>query len=145
MFKTIVLALDGSEASSAAVPATAELAKRDGAKVVVVHVEEHMVGRGGGGPVHLDEDELQATVRKQAEDLSAQGIETEVIVRSTLLGGPALVIAEIADEVGADLIVAGTRGHSPLKGLLLGSVTERLLHVAHRPVLVVPADGKAGS
>lgn len=143
MFKTIELALDGSESSRAAIPLAAELAQRDGAKVVVVHVVEYLVGKAGG-PAHLDEDELQATIRKQAEELSAKGVETEVVVRGTMLGGPAHVIAEVADEVGADLIVTGTRGHSPVKGLVLGSVTERLLHLAHRPVLVTP-NGKAAS
>jgi nucleotide-binding universal stress UspA family protein len=54
------------------------------------------------------------------------------------LGGPAHAIAAIADETGADLIVAGRRGHSRIRGLLLGSVTQRLLQVAHQPVLVVP-------
>jgi len=48
------------------------------------------------------------------------------------------VIAEIADKEGADLIVAGTRGYGPLVGLLLGSVTHRLLQIVHCPVLVVP-------
>jgi uncharacterized protein YqgC (DUF456 family) len=40
------------------------------------------------------------------------------------------VIAEIADEAGADLIAAGTLGYGPLVGLLVGSVTRRLLHVS---------------
>jgi nucleotide-binding universal stress UspA family protein len=44
----------------------------------------------------------------------------------------------IATEAGADLILAGTRGRSPVAGLLLGSATERLLHLARQPVLVVP-------
>ncbi len=56
-----------------------------------------------------------------------------------MVGGPAHVIAEIADHVSADLIVTGTRGHSPLSGLLLGSVTQRLLHIAKQPVLAVPS------
>ena len=43
-----------------------------------------------------------------------------------------------ADAAGAELIVLGTRGHSPVAGLLLGSVTQRLLHIARRPVLAVP-------
>jgi nucleotide-binding universal stress UspA family protein len=57
-----------------------------------------------------------------------------------MLGGPAHAIEEIAEKAGADLIVVGTRGHSPVAGLLLGSVTQRLLHIARRPVLVVPQE-----
>jgi nucleotide-binding universal stress UspA family protein len=54
-------------------------------------------------------------------------------------GGPAHAIEEIADKAGAGLIILGTRGHAPVAGLLLRSVTQRLLHIARRPVLVVPA------
>ena len=56
-------------------------------------------------------------------------------------GGPAHAIADAAKEVGADLIVVGTRGHTALGGLLLGSVTNRLLHIAPCPVLAVPPTG----
>ena len=138
MFKTIVLALDGSEGSQAAIPLAVELAKRDGAKIVIAHVEQDVAGKGGG-PIPPTEDEIQAGIRKQAEELSEQGIETSVEMRNVMLGVPAHEIAEIADEAGADLIVAGTRGHSLVAGLLLGSVTQRLLHIAHQPVLVVPS------
>jgi nucleotide-binding universal stress UspA family protein len=137
MFKTIVLALDGSDGSRRAIPVAVELAKRDNAKLVIAHVEQDIIGKGGG-PIEATEDEIQAEVRRQAEELSAQGIETSVEMRSVMLGGPAHVIEEIADEANADLIVAGTRGHSPVAGLLLGSVTQRLLHIARRPVLAVP-------
>lgn len=137
MFKTIVLAMDGSDGSRAAIPLAVELAKRDDAKVVVAHVEQDVFGKGGG-TIPATEDEIQAEIRKQAEELGEQGIETTVEMRSVMLGGPAHAIAEIADQAGADLIVAGTRGHSAVAGLLLGSVTQRLLHIAHQPVLVVP-------
>jgi nucleotide-binding universal stress UspA family protein len=136
MFKTIVLALDGSEGSKRA-PLAVERAQRDGAKIVLAHVDERIVGKDGGD-IHADETDIQAEVRKQAEELSKQGIETSVEMRDVMVGGPAHPIAEIATEVGADLIVAGTRGHSALAGVLLGSVIQRLLHLAHQPVLAVP-------
>jgi nucleotide-binding universal stress UspA family protein len=50
---------------------------------------------------------------------------------------PAHEIAELARDSGADLIVVGTRGHAALPGLLLGSVTQPLLHVSPCPVLAV--------
>lgn len=137
MFNKIVLTLDGSQASQRAVSMAAELARRDKAKVVIAHVEEEVIGKGGG-PIHATEDEIQAEIRRQAEELSAQEIETSVEMRSVMLGGPAHAIDEIARSAGADLIVAGTRGQSPVSGLLLGSVTQRLLHISDRPVLVVP-------
>ena len=53
--------------------------------------------------------------------------------------GAAHMIADIARELGADVIVVGTRGHTAIGGLLLGSVTQRLLHIATCPVLAIPA------
>jgi len=142
MFKTIVLALDGSDGSRQAIPVAVELAKRDGARIVIAHVEQDVIGKGGG-PIIATEDEIQAEIREQAKKLSADGIETSVEMRNIMLGGPAHAIDEIADEAQADLVVMGTRGHSPVAGLLLGSVTQRLLHISKRPVLAVPAPSAA--
>lgn len=133
-----MLALDGSDGSARAVPLAVELARHDNAKIVIAHVEEDVVGKGGG-PLLATEDEIQAEIRRRAQELSAQGVETSVEMRRVVLGGPAHAIEDIADEAGADLIVVGTRGHSPVAGLLLGSITQRLLHIADRPVLVVPS------
>lgn len=137
MFKTIVLALDGSEGSKRAIPIAQELARRDGAKIVIAHVEEKVAGKGGA-EIYADEDEIRDAVREQAEELSDAGTETSVEMATVMLGGPAHAIAEIADRADADLIVVGTRGQSPVTGLLLGGVTQRLLHISHRPVLAVP-------
>ena len=132
-----MLALDGSEESRHALSLATELARQDGARIVIAHVREDVVGKGGG-PIVANEDEIQAQIRKQAEDMSSDGIETSVEMREIMLGGPAHAIVEVADAANADLIVAGTRGHSAIAGLLLGSVTQRLLHIARCPVLVAP-------
>jgi nucleotide-binding universal stress UspA family protein len=138
MFKTIVLALDGSDGSKKAIPTAAALAREDGARIVVAHVEQDIAGKGGG-PIVATEDEIQAEIRKQAEELSSDGLQADLEVRTITLGGPAHVIADIAEEVNADLIVVGTHGHTAVGGLLLGSVTHRLVHIAPCPVLVVPS------
>ena len=140
MFKTIVLGLDGSESSDRALLHTTTLAKEQGATVRVVHVIEIAAGRGGG-LVHLDEDELKAKIEQQTRDLVEAGVDAALELHSVMAGGPAHVIAEVARRSNADLIVTGTRGHTAAAGILLGSVTHRLLHLAHCPLLVIPAGG----
>lgn len=137
MFERIALALDGSEPSKRATEVAVELAKRDGASLVLVHIDERIVAKGGGD-IRADEQEVQAEVRRLAEELAGQGLVTSVEMADVMAGGAGRVIAEIAERVSADLIVTGTRGHSPVGGVLLGSVTQRLLHLAKQPVLVVP-------
>jgi nucleotide-binding universal stress UspA family protein len=77
MFNTIVLALDGSAGSLRAIPLAVELARRDNARIVIAHAEQDIAGKGGP-PLHADDDEIQAEIRRQAEQLSAQGIEKSV-------------------------------------------------------------------
>ncbi len=137
MFETVVLALDGSESSDRALVSATELAQAHSSSVRVVHVVELTVGRGGGR-VPLNEKEIQAKVEGQVEALKAAGTKAELEVLTVPAGGPAHAIADVAEAVKADLIVTGTRGHTAVVGMLLGSVPQRLLHLAHCPVLVVP-------
>jgi nucleotide-binding universal stress UspA family protein len=139
MFKMIMLGLDGSEGAKRAIPFAVELARRDNAKLVLAHVEEDIAGKDGG-PIHFNEDEVQAEIDRQAEKLTAEGVETSVRKSNVFVGGPARAIAQMAGEADADLIVVGTRGHSAIPGVILGSVAQRLLHLAHQPVLVVPEE-----
>ena len=141
MFKKIVVGLDGSEQAERTLPYAAELARRDGADVVLVHVEEDTIGKGGGS-LNANEDEVRAKIDGHASSLSEQGIEASVRTASVMLGGPAPSIVKFADEEGADLIVVGSRGLSALGGVLLGSVAQRLLHLAKQPVLVVTPEAR---
>lgn len=137
MFKTIVLAVDGSESSDRALTYAGELAKESAGRVIAVHIKELIAGRFAG-PVHVDEDDIQTKIRRQIQDLSDAGVNIAVEMHSTMTGGPAPVIAEAAARENADVIVTGTRGHTALAGVIVGSVAQRLLHVAPCPVLVVP-------
>jgi nucleotide-binding universal stress UspA family protein len=138
MFETIVLALDGSEQSDRAIPVAAALAKQSGGRIVVAHVDERTFAKGDMPPVHPDEAELLERVKGQAEALASDGVEASVELETSVLGGPAPAIAELAAKADADVIVLGSHGNSALAGLALGSVAHKLLHIAKRPVLVVP-------
>jgi nucleotide-binding universal stress UspA family protein len=139
MFKKVVWATDGSAAADRALPQVKALAKDDQSAVLVVHSVEILVGpRASGLPLHADEDERKAKIAQQVEQLKQEGIEASL----TLVGGPGVnpahMIADVAREEQADLIIVGTRGHTPAVELLVGSVTLRLLHLADCPVLAVP-------
>ena len=116
MFKVILWATDGSSGAERALQFAKGLAQADGARLVVVHVNEFGVGRGapGGYPVNFDEDEVQAAILKQVEDLKQGGLKATLQLADVMAGGAAHVVAEIADKEGADLIVANTRPRPPL-------------------------------
>ena len=137
MFKTIVWATDGSELADGALDYVRELARQDGSRIVAVHANELMRGRPSGYPALADEPELEAKIGKQIEELTSVGIDATLIIR-TGSKGVATLIADAADEVGADLIVVATHGAGGLTATLMGSVARALCHTAKTPVLVIP-------
>ena len=138
MFNTIVWATDGSENADRALSVAKELARGNAASLVVVHVVQRYI-REAGLRAYPDEDQVATKLERQVEELSADGFNTTLRVVDHVGPQPAYDIADVAREVGAGLIVMGTRGHAPIAGLLLGSVALRLLHVAPCPVVAVPA------
>jgi nucleotide-binding universal stress UspA family protein len=143
MFQHVMWATDGSDAADQALPFAKSLAAAGGGGLLVVHCEEFMTpGKGMGNPhVHIDEDELQAKIERQVAELSAGDVEVSLRTMKTRAGGAAHAIADAAREAGSDVIVVGTRGRTTLAGLLLGGVTQRLLHITPCPVLAVPTSG----
>ncbi|MFY9579479.1 MAG: universal stress protein [Gaiellaceae bacterium] len=143
MFKQIIWATDGSEAAERALPAAIELATDGDAKLIVVHADEHMGGRAAGYSVLADEEDLRARLRAKVAGLVDAGVDADFRVVTGVNTDPADLVAEAAREIGADLIVVGTRGHGRVTGMLLGSVTQRLLHTSPCPVLAVPVNAQA--
>lgn len=140
MFNKIIWATDGSEHADRALELAKSLVSGDGGELVALHSVEVLAGPGSRGAFPEDpaDDELQAKISKQVSDLVQQGVRAELKVVQGGVTGAAHTIARVAEQEGADLIVVGTRGHTALAGLLLGGVTQRLLHITPCPVLVVP-------
>jgi nucleotide-binding universal stress UspA family protein len=145
MFNTVMWATDGSDSADQAMGLAKTLASDSGGRLIVAHCEELMPpAKGGGGfPIHGDAEELKAKIQRQVAELSGEGIQASVEMLRTTAGHAAHEIADSAREQGAEVIVVGTRGHTALKGLLVGSVTQRLLHVAPCPVLAVPTNERS--
>jgi nucleotide-binding universal stress UspA family protein len=138
VLRNILLAFDGSEYSKRALQYAKTLAERFEATLWLVHIFTHtsdLLGyedyekfyskRKAGGQTLLDE--------------ALQGLSnTRLDVREELQEGPeAESILNIAKNCQADLIVMGTRGHGTLKGLLVGSVSRKVIHHSSCPVMVV--------
>jgi nucleotide-binding universal stress UspA family protein len=141
MFKmnTIVLALDGSEGARRAIPFAVGLARDSKSRIVIVHVDERM-GTRGRAPIDVEEERIRAEIQTLVKDLASEGIEARIEIGEMISRGGEIahVIADIAEKSNADLIVTGTRGHSEIAGLFVGSVVQRLLPIAKQPVLAVP-------
>jgi nucleotide-binding universal stress UspA family protein len=147
LYKKVIWATDGSEWADRALPHARRIAVESGAPLVVVYCEEFtMPGKGGGSfPVHANEEEIEAKVERQVAELSGDGVNATLESTRTMVGGAAHAIADVAAREQAELIVVGTRGHTPIAGLLLGSVTQRLLHISPCPVLAVPGRNGASN
>lgn len=145
MFKHILIPTDGSEVSAKAIRAGVALAKEMGAKVTGFYAEEPR-------PLHLHidgyavEKELLAEFdRRSAEyaqrcvgdiarEAQAAGVPFEPqVVKSDR---PYQAIIDAAKERGCDVIFMASHGHRGLNGLLLGSVTQKVLTHSRLPVLV---------
>jgi len=138
MFKTILLAVDGSEHAEKAAELAAQLAIAGNDEVVVTHVTELLPSRYQVQPGLDDEFDKDAIelAKGYAADMEADGLKARVELRHSQYGHIARIIANLADELDAGLIVMGSRGRSDLSALLLGSVAHKVLHLSRRPVLI---------
>lgn len=135
----IVVGVDGSEESWAGFDAALQLASCDGAAVTAVHAEHLSAWSSLGLGATLAEvyeadeeirEELEAEARRRGRELV---VEIDVVTRS---GRPAGVLIDVANEVGADLVVVGHRGHGGATSWI-GSVANEVMHRCPKSVLIV--------
>jgi nucleotide-binding universal stress UspA family protein len=144
----ILVGVDGSAPSLRAVDFAADLASKYNAELIVLTVVPHFSPEAdpavkeyarlehipGPAPelVLTTADNLLDNARKKAQANSATRISA-----ASSFGNPAHEIIAAAKDQPADLIVVGSRGHGRLTGLLLGSVAQKVISLAHCPVVVV--------
>jgi nucleotide-binding universal stress UspA family protein len=140
MFTSILIPIDGSEASSQALREALKLAKEQGAKVCLTHVYEtikHVVTEGAV--------DLTPAIRRQGEALLNEALEQArkagVAATTALVAGGdrrvPVAIVEQATAAHADLIAMGTHGRGGIERLMLGSVAEGVARRASIPVLLI--------
>jgi universal stress protein A len=139
--KTVLVATDFSSHSEAAVRAATQWAKTFGATIHLVHAFDTPIPIFTPYEVVVPDGFLEQARDSATRSLHASRdkIRAEsVTVKAHLTEGPAApAIARAAEEVGADLIVMGTRGNTGLKHVVLGSVAERTIRMAPCSVLTV--------
>jgi len=138
--RRVLVAIDGSEAAVRAARMGADVAARFGAKVTLAYVVPRLLLPPDVYGLTVEEVEReqsghgQEVLRTAFVALSGLGVEVDTRVLS---GPPAETLAEAAAAPDVDLVVVGSRGQGAVKRVLLGSVSDRLVHICPKPILVV--------
>ncbi|AUH73623.1 universal stress protein [Legionella sainthelensi] len=141
MYKQIMIAVDGSKASSLALKEAIQLAKNQNSKLCVIHIVDTLYEGD------VDREAFVELIRKQGQEvlnsikkkLSRVKIEFEMKL-AELTPSKAQIAEKLVDEASAwsaDLIIIGTHGRRGIQHILTGSVAEEVIRIAKIPVLLV--------
>lgn len=137
--KQILVGVDGSEASLGAARLAAQIAVRFGARLTLAYVVPNLLlppdayGLDIGDVEEGNREYAQKVLADALGALGEAGVQADTAV---LAGPPAESLAEAALSRRADLVVVGSRGRGAVARVLLGSVSDRLVHISPKPVLV---------
>ena len=142
-YHNILVPVDGSETSHAAVEKAVEFAKAFGSKITVVQAlvldpyiaAEYISASQTNDLIERARTSIEESLAAAKAKFNEQGIEVE----TKLLEGQVIhrEIIRVAEELHADLIIIGSHGRTGFKKLFLGSVAQSLLGESHVPVLIV--------
>jgi nucleotide-binding universal stress UspA family protein len=142
-WKRICCPIDFSDASRAAMEVAADLARRTGADLVLLHaypIPGYTFPDGSVVASPKMMQDLAEQAERHLEDwrgVAAQLVGAPRVSIEKAVGEPAAEIVSFARSSGADLLVLGTHGRTGLEHALMGSVAERVVRRAHCPVLTV--------
>jgi nucleotide-binding universal stress UspA family protein len=137
----IVVGVDGSEASARAFAWALDEARRRHCAIDAVYAWQvpYLVGYpypGTDGTTVTYQQAASGVLDRVVDAAETSGLPVP-ISRVLVMGHPVVTILEQAK--GADMIVLGSRGYGGFRGLLLGSVSQQVVHHAHCPVVIIPA------
>jgi nucleotide-binding universal stress UspA family protein len=147
MAEAMVVGTDGSETAQRAVDEAVRLAKALGAEIHLVSAFEplrgaHVTGAPEGAAkvwAPLPDSKVEDTMEQAAAAVRFAGVPVKT---HTCEQSPADALLQVADEVGAKMIVVGNRGMHGARRFVLGSVPNTVSHRANCNVLIVSTDGR---
>ena len=146
MFKKILVPLDGSKMAEAALPLARELAESNGAEIILIHANaptyfqyyspEMMVA--APDIEHDERVEANTYMHRVLASMQDRGIKATAVLKDDITAANAIL--DYADQNAVDLITMSTHGRSGIGRWLIGSVTDKVVHGAKVPVLLVRPD-----
>ena len=135
-YKKILVPYDGSEHAKKALQQAVDLAQASGGELCIASVCNIVSVMSNFDQVSIAEGCLTTQLSQDLEkQCRADLAEAEAMVPE--VGSPGPVLLQLADELECDLVVMGSRGLGPLKGIFMGSVSSYLVSRAKCPVLIV--------
>ncbi|MCK8516505.1 universal stress protein [Methylonatrum kenyense] len=149
--RTLIIGCDGSEHALVAARYASTLARSTGASVKLVHVFPRtaldLIGMHGPSAAMVGIDPFdQETFTRLSDDAAAQAFDLAAeqldpaldVERVRLAGDPSTELVRYAKEAESPLVLLGHRGLGRISGALMGSVSQRVIHHAPCPVMVIP-------
>jgi nucleotide-binding universal stress UspA family protein len=137
MYKTILIAIENSDADSTVLEHVQQLASLTGASLLLVHVADGWVARNFNELDLRESEEMKedrAYLGKIQEQLAARGFVTRTRLA---MGDPATELVRVAVTEHVDLIAMSTHGHRLLNDIIRGSTADRVRHQVAVPVLMI--------
>jgi nucleotide-binding universal stress UspA family protein len=135
MFKTVLFPIDQSREAREAADVVVNVVQKYGSRLVLLSVVEEASPDAPAGDPMVSPDVVAKLLENAQALFSQAGISAEIIERQ---GKPAFTICDVADDIGADLIIMGCRGLGLTEEGATDSVTTRVINLSPCPVLIVP-------
>ena len=135
MFKTVLFPIDQSREAREAAEVVTNIVQKYGSRLVLLSVVEAPTSESPSTEAMASPDAVAQLLKNAQSLFTQQGSQAEPIERE---GKPAFVICDVADEIGANLIVMGCRGLGLTEDGVTDSVTNRVINLSPCPVLIVP-------